>query len=325
MSEMIHKFEKPAFSVTEDETHTSGTFIVEPLEKGFGLTLGNALRRVLLSAIPGASVFAVRIEGASHEFCALDGVVEDVTQIILNLKELILEIDGNDEETREITVDAHGPCTVYARDLIIPSDVEVINGDLPIATLTEDGNLKMTIYACNGRGYVTCDENRTLKNVDTKPGVIATDSNYSPIVRVNYSVDSARVGHDSRYDKLTLYVTTKGSIKPSEAVETAAGMLIGHFEKFTEVGDLVNKKELNLFKEKVTEEVNKNADIDLIDLPLSMRSYNALKRHGYTKVGQLTELTEEDLMAFRNLGKKSLKEIEDNLNKLGLGFKKTNL
>jgi DNA-directed RNA polymerase subunit alpha len=324
MNKMIHPFEKPSFPIAkESEDATFGRFVIEPLERGFGLTIGNALRRVLLSAIPGASVYAVKIDGALHEFTALDGVSEDVTMIILNLKKLILEIDANDEDSRELTVECHGPCTVYAKDIQLPSDVKVINGDLEIAHLAEGGHLKMSLYACNGRGYVTCDENRVIKDISSNhSGLIATDSNYSPIVKVNYSVDATRVGHDSRYDKLTLEVTTNGSIAPSSVIAMAAEMLIVYFSKFIDLNETV--KNLDAFKEKEVEPQNKYADMDICELELSVRSGNALKRQGYTKVYQLTQISEEEMMKFRNLGKKSLKEIEDRLSELGLSFKKSN-
>jgi DNA-directed RNA polymerase subunit alpha len=323
MNKMIHPFEKPEFKIAkESEDQTSGHFVIEPLERGFGLTLGNALRRVLLSAIPGASVYAVKIEGALHEFTALEGVNEDVTMIILNLKKLILQIDGNDENSRELTLDCYGPCTVYAKDIQLPSDVSVINGDLEIAHLAEGGHLKMSIFACNGRGYVTCDENRVIKSTNSTVGLIATDSNYSPIVKVNYVVEPTRVGHDSRYDKLSLDVVTNGSVSPSDVIATAAEMLIVYFEKFTVLNDVV--KNLDAFKEKIQEPQNKYADMDINELELSVRSFNALKRQGYTKVYQLTQISEDEMMKFRNLGKKSLKEIEDRLAELGLSFKKSN-
>lgn len=319
---MIHQFEKPEFKIAHDsEDNKVGNFMIEPLEKGFGLTLGNALRRVLLSAIPGASVYAIEVNGALHEFTALDGVKEDVTMIILNLKKLIVKISTLDEESRKASLKVHGPCTVYARDLELPSDMEIVNGDLEIAHVSEGGELDLTIYCRNGRGYVTCDENRRLYEIASHVGLIATDSNYSPIVKVNYVVSSSRVGHDSGYDKLILDVTTDGSITPSDAVAAAAQMLIVYFNKFAELDEVV--KNLEAFKEKSPEPVNKFADMDINELELSVRSYNALKRQGYTKVLQLTQISEDEMMRFRNLGKKSLKEIEDKLTELGLSFKKS--
>lgn len=325
MNKMIHPFEKPSFTIaTEDEKSNYGKFSIEPLEKGFGLTLGNALRRVLIGAISGASVFAIKIEGASHEFCALPGVSEDVTAIILNLKKLVLKIDGNNEDTKELTIDVHGPCTVYAKDIVIPSDVEVINGDLPIATVNEDGHLKMSLFACNGRGYVTSDENAQTKSlVADRIGYIATDSNFSPIVKVNYTVDPARVGHESRFDKLTIEVTTDGSVKPSVVISQAADMLIGYFEKFTDLASELDRQKVT-FKEKEVAVVNKNMELDIFDCHLSQRSSNALKRAGFQKIGQLTQITQEQLASLRSLGKKSIKEIEDLLEELGLSFKKEN-
>lgn len=321
MEKMIHPFEKPKFQIAkENETKTHGDFVIEPLEKGFGLTLGNAFRRVLLSALPGASVYACKIEGALHEFSALEGVVEDVTTIILNLKRLILKIDDNFEETKKIEVSMHGPCVISAGDLVLPHDVTVVNSDLVIANLSEGGELNMTIYCRNGRGYVTCDENRLLSNTSSTVGLIATDSNYSPILKVNYEVEPTRVEHDSNYDKLLLSVTTDGSMAPSEAIALSAKMLISHLELFTNLEETVNN--LDAFKEEKIEPQNQFNNMSIEELDLSVRSYNCLKRQGFQTVHDLTQITEDEMMKFRNLGKKSLKEIEDKMAELGLNFRK---
>lgn len=323
MSKLIHAFEKPEFSIAkEDDSKTFGEFEIKPLEKGFGLTIGNALRRVLLSALPGASVYAINIEGALHEFSAISGIYEDVTTIILNLKQLILKIDDDSEESKRLEIELNGPCTVCAKDIIVPHDVTVINGDLEIAHLEEGGHLHMSIFARNGRGYVTCDENKQISSTDKTVGLIATDSNYSPIVKVNYEVEPTRVGHDSRFDLLKLEVTTDGSITPSEAVAMGAQMLIIHFEKFIDLNEIVSS--IDAFKDKEAEPVDKFTNMSIEDLDLSVRSYNCLKRQGIQTVIELSQKSEDEMMKLRNLGKKSLKEIEDKLAANGLSFKKSN-
>lgn len=323
MSKLIHAFEKPEFVIAkEDETKTFGEFEIKPLEKGFGLTVGNALRRVLLSALPGASVYAMKIDGVQHEFSAIPGIYEDVTTIILNLKQLILRIDDETEEEKHLEINVKGPCTVYAKDIVVPADVTIINGDLELAHIEEGGRLSMDILVRNGRGYVTCDENKQIAETALVAGLIATDSNYSPIVKVNYEVEPTRVGHDSRFDCLKLEVTTDGSVTPSEAVAMAAEMLIVHFEKFIGLNELVAN--IDAFKDKEAEPVDKFTNMSIEDLDLSVRSYNCLKRQGIQTVIELSQRSEDEMMKLRNLGKKSLKEIEDKLFALGLSFKKSN-
>ena len=325
MSKIVHPFEKPNFKVArQNETKTYGEFVLEPLERGFGLTLGNAFRRTLLSSLPGASVYSVSIDGVLHEFSTIKGVEEDVTMIILNLKDLILKIDDETESTKRLEVEVFGPCTVYAKDLIAPADVEIVNPDLEIAHLVEGGHLKMTVYARNGRGYVTCDENKTLVNSASIYGLIATDSNYSPIVKVNYEVEPTRIGHDSRYDSLKLEVETDGSVTPAAAVSMAANILISHFEKFLDLDTVISKIAADIFKEEEIATIDKFTNMTIDDLDLSVRSFNCLKRQGFQTVQELTQISEEEMMKFRNLGKKSLKEIEDKLAELGLSFKKVN-
>lgn len=324
MNKIIQPFEKPTFSVvSQSENKIYGEYILKPLERGFGLTLGNALRRVLLGSIPGASVYAVTIENALHEFSALDGVEEDVTRIILNLKRLILKIDGNNEDTKRLELEAFGPCTVYAKDLTAPHDVTIINPDMEIAHLAEGGHLKMVIYARNGRGYLTNEENKKKLNEDSsKPQfAIATDSNYSPVVKVNYEVEPTRVDQDSRYDSLKLEVTTDGSITAVEAIETASQILISHFERFLELQE-ISEKELDAFKDEEIKSTEKFNNMSIEELDLSVRSYNCLKRQGFQTVQELTQISEDEMMKFRNLGKKSLKEIQDKLAELGLAFKR---
>lgn len=337
MNKIVHPFEKPVFKIArENDSKTFGEFVIEPLEYGFALTIGNALRRVLLSSLPGASVYGVTLayhnpEDAKddfrpvlHEFTAMPGIEEDVTMIILNLKDLILKIDGNDDTTKKLELEAHGPCTVYAKDIQAPSDVDIINGDLEIAHIAEGGVLKMTIYAQNGRGYVTCDENKILHrdSVVSSVGFIATDSNYSPVTKANYKDEKTRVGHDSRYDKLKLEVTTNGSMSPADAVSLASRILISHFEKFIDLSETVANFET--FKDEEVQAADKLQNIKIEELDLTVRSYNCLKRQGYQTVQELTNISEDEIMKFRNLGKKSLKEIEDKLAELGLSFKKSN-
>ena len=314
----MRKFEKPSFKVAKFNTSTNyGEFVIEPLERGFGITLGNALRRVLLSSLPGASVYAVEIEGARHEFSALEGVVEDVTTIILNLKDLVLEIDEDDENSiKKINVDVKGPAEVTAADLQLPANVSVINPDLHIATVAEGGSLRMTIHARNGRGYVTAEGN---KSSNYHVGTIPTDSNYSPITKVSYVVEPTRVGHDSRYDRLHLEIWTNGSMLPQDALALAAKIVVEHFELFLEVSDIAQN--VNIIAEKVEKEVNVYEQMNIDELDLSVRSYNCLKRAGIQTVMELTQKTEEDMMKVRNLGKKSLKEVKEKLMAIGLSFR----
>ena len=314
----MRKFEKPSFKVAKFNTSTNyGEFVIEPLERGFGITLGNALRRVLLSSLPGASVYAVEIEGARHEFSALEGVVEDVTTIILNLKDLVLEIDEDDENSiKKINVDVKGPAEVTAADLQLPANVSVINPDLHIATVAEGGSLRMTIHARNGRGYVTAEGN---KSSNYHVGTIPTDSNYSPITKVSYVVEPTRVGHDSRYDRLHLEIWTNGSMLPQDALALAAKILVEHFELFLEVSDIAQN--VNIIAENVEKEVNVYEQMNIDELDLSVRSYNCLKRAGIQTVMELTQKTEEDMMKVRNLGKKSLKEVKEKLMAIGLSFR----
>ena len=303
-----------------DENEHYAKFVVAPLERGFGITVGNALRRVLLSALPGASVFAIQIEGVRHEFTAIPGVEEDVTAIILNLKDLVLKIDDRSTEPKKIEVDVKGPCTLKAGDLDLPALCSVCNPDLEIAHLNEKGHLKMTIYAANGRGYRTSDANKTEhKLLKETVGVIATDSNYSPVTKVAYSVEPTRVGHDSKFDKLVLEVTTNGSVKPHEAVAMAAELLIAHFQKFADLEETV--KGYKLVKEEVKPEENKYQNMLIEELDLSVRSNNCLKRAGITTVMELTQKSEDEMMKVRNLGKKSLKEVKEKLAGIGLHFR----
>ena len=292
-------------------------FLVSPLERGFGITLGNALRRVLLSALPGASVYAVQIEGVRHEFTAIKGCDEDVTAIILNLKDLVLKIDDESADTKYLTLDVHGPCTVKASDLVCPALVSVVNGDLEIAHLNAEGALKMTILVASGRGYVTSEQNKINRKIETV-GVISTDSNYSPVTKVAYSVEPTRVGHDSKFDALTLEVSTNASCTPAEAVTLASKLLINQLANFSLIE---SNKEYKMVKEAPKAEENKFQNMLIEELDLSVRSNNCLKRAGITTVMELTQRSEDEMMKVRNLGKKSLKEVKEKLNEIGLHFR----
>ena len=301
-----------------DSEKNYGKFVLAPLERGFGVTIGNALRRVLISSIEGASVFAGTIEGAMHEFTALDGVVEDVTGIVLNLKSLVVTIDTEvDDSVKVLSLDVTGPRTVTAADLNLPGDVRVINPDLVIAHVAEGGHLKMAVQCNKGRGYLTNEANKALSNFPI--GTIPTDSSYSPVTKVNYTIEPTRVEHDTNYDKLILEVWTNGAKSPVEAVSIAAEILIAHLQKFLnleeggKIGDIFSGGKLDASRE------FDNTSIE--ELELSCRSYNCLKRAGISTVQELCNKSEEEMMKVRNLGKKSLKEVKEKLIEMGLNFR----
>lgn len=318
-SRFPNPFQPIKFEITaSDESEHYAAFEVTPLERGFGTTIGNALRRVLLSALPGASVYAVEIEGVRHEFTAIPGVEEDVTGIILNLKDLVLKINDSTGESKRLEADFKGPGILKAEDLILPPFVEVVNPELEIAHLSENGHLKMSIYCANGRGYVTSEANKADRNI-AAIGVISTDSNYSPVVKVAYSVEPTRVGNDSKLDKLKMEITTDGSISPTDALALAAEMLIVHFKKFTDLDEEVKK--FNMTREETSHEDNKLQDMMIEELDLSVRANNCLKRAGISTVMELIQKSEDEMMKVRNLGKKSLKEVKEKLQALGLHFR----
>ena len=319
MPNIARPFEKPRFSKKLfDSTHNYGRFVIEPLERGFGLTVGNALRRVLLSSLPGASVYAIELEGARHEFSALEGVVEDVTQIILNLKNLVLINDAEGTESKTLELDVKGEKTVTAADLILPGGVSVVNPDLVIAHVTASGHLKGRFYVRNGRGYVTSEGNKANRYT-SRLGLIATDSNYSPVTKVSYSIDPTRVGNDARYDTLTLEVWTNGSLTPQAALNLASQILMAHFEGFLDLETTTS--DVNIMKEPTLEREDKFSNMTIVDLDLSVRSYNCLRRAGIETVYELTQKSEEEMMKVRNLGKKSLKEVKEKLLAHGLKFR----
>ncbi len=314
----MEKFKKPEFKIEDfsvEENH--GRFVVEPLERGFGTTLGNAIRRVLLSSLPGTAMYAVEIEGVRHEFSAISGVIEDVTALILNLKGLhyVSESYATSLEG-EIKLHVVGPKTVTAADLDTPAGVEVLNKDAYICTVAEGGVLNATIYVKTGRGYVLAEKNKSDKH---SFGTIPTDSNFTPIKKVAFEVTPTRVGHDANFDKLVLDVTTNGAFTPQEAVALSAKILIEHLELFSALEDITNFE--NIMDETVVEEHDKYQDMSIEELDLSVRSYNCLKRANIQTVQELTAKTEDDMMKVKNLGKKSLKEIKEKLKSCGLSFK----
>ena len=316
----MQKFERAHFEVKEyDESQHYGKFVFEPLERGFGTTIGNALRRVLLSSLPGAAVFSIKVDGVYHEFTSIPGIVEDVTAIILNIKTLVMSIQ--DDEIYTLRISKQGPGAVTGADIICPEGVEVISKDLHICTLEEGGMLEMELQARIGRGYVSADTNKQLYQTPNQPlGIIYTDSIYTPIEKVSYNVEPTRVGQDAHYDKVTLEIWTDSSLSPAESVALASRILIDHLELLTNVHEAVNDME-SVMKEAQGEVQNKGLVMMIEDLDLSVRSYNCLKRAGIQTVEQLTQRTEDEMMRVRNLGKKSLKEVKDKIYDLGLSFK----
>lgn len=314
----MEKFKKPEFKIEDvnvEENHAK--FVVEPLERGFGITLGNAIRRVLLSSLPGTAMYAIAVEGVRHEFSAINGVKEDVTSLILNLKQVnfvsesyATELDG------EIKLHVVGPRVVTAADFDCPSGVRILNKDTYICTVAEGGTLDATIYVKTGRGYALAEKN---KNNKLAFGTIPTDSNYTPIKKVGYEVTPTRVGHDNNYDKLVLDVTTNGAFSPQEAVTIASKILIDHLELFAQLENIASFD--SIMDEDKVEEHDKYQEMSIEELDLSVRSYNCLKRANIATVQELTQKSEDDMMKVRNLGKKSLKEVREKLKALGLSFR----
>lgn len=322
MANLAKPFERVSFKVAQiDASDNYGKFVIEPLERGYGLTIGNSLRRILLSSLPGAAVCGVEIEGAEHEFSALKGIEEDVTSIILNLRDIIFVVDDEEKEDKKITLSVKGPKVVKASDLELPAFVSVVNPEVEIAHVVEGGSLNMNIYVRRGRGYMTADSNKQLRGKIevSQLGYIVTDSNYSPVTRASYAVEPARVGHDSRFDKLTLEVWTNGSILPQSAVALASQMLVTNLLPFVDLEKTV--EEINMIKEEEKQEENKFEVMPIEELDLSVRSYNCLKRAAISTVAELTQKTEEEMMKVRNLGKKSLKEVKEKLAENGLSFR----
>ncbi|WP_110113932.1 DNA-directed RNA polymerase subunit alpha [Bacillus sp. CGMCC 1.16541] len=310
------EIEKPKIETVEiSDDRKYGKFVVEPLERGYGTTLGNSLRRILLSSLPGAAVTSIQIDGVLHEFSTIPGVVEDVTNIILNVKKLALKIYSEEEKTLEIDVQGQGAVT--AADIQGDSDVEILNPDLHIATLESDAHFRMRLTARTGRGYTPADAN---KREDQPIGVLPIDSIYTPVTRVAYFVENTRVGQMTNYDKLTLDVWTDGSIEPEKAVALGAKILTEHLNIFVNLTDEAQKAEIMVEKEEDQKE--KVLEMTIEELDLSVRSYNCLKRAGINTVQELANKTEEDMMKVRNLGRKSLEEVKAKLEELGLGLRK---
>ena len=307
------EIEKPKIETISDDAKY-GKFVVEPLERGYGNTLGNSLRRILLSSLPGAAVTSIQIDGVLHEFSTVEGVVEDVASIILNVKKLALKIYSDEEKVIEIDVNGEG--VVTAADITHDSDVEILNPDLYIATIAKNGHLRMRMYAQRGRGYTPADQN---KREDLPIGVIPIDSIYTPVSRVNYTVENTRVGQSSDYDKLSLDVWTDGSIGPKEAISLGAKILTEHLNIFVGLTDEAKTAEIMVEKEEDQKE--KVLEMTIEELDLSVRSYNCLKRAGINTVLELANKSEDDMMKVRNLGRKSLEEVKAKLEELGLGLR----
>ena len=309
---------------TIEETTNLGKFLLEPLEYRYGTPLGNALRRVLLSSIPGGAIFSIRIDGVYHEFTGIKGVKEDVASIILNLKQLILDIDIHDNEVYTLRIDQEGPKTVVAGDIECPTGVTVLNKDLPICTLSEGGSMHMELQARLGRGFVRSDVNKRMYQNEGQPlGIIYTDSLYSPVKNVSYVSTPVKGEDGSMYDSLELEITTDETIKPSEALAVAGKILRDHLSILASVDEAsleVKEKEVEVSEELVAHTTHKMIE----DLELSVRSYNCLKRAGIATVDELTQKTEEEMIHVRNLGKKSLQEVKDKIKELGLSFKQNN-
>lgn len=311
----VLKFIKPDARFESGEKDYTGTFYLKPLERGYGQTIGNALRRVLLSSLPGAAIISIEIDGVQHEFTSIPGVVEDVTSIILNLKGVVLKFLSDDVSEKRLEIDVTGPHTVTAEDIICDEQVEVINPDQFICRVNA-GHLRIQMKASKGRGYSSADMNRAKANA--QPGIIAIDSIYTPVVKVGYKVNKIMVKDDPTFEELVMDVETNGGITPEHAIASAAKILI---DQLSSVLDLSEKaKEEVSVVEKPAETQSSYPDKQIEILDLGVRSYNCLKRAGINTIGELTEKTEEDMMKIRNLGKKSLKEIKDKLTELNLGF-----
>lgn len=313
----MFEFEKPKIEIVEiSDDNKYGKFVVEPLERGYGTTLGNSLRRIMLSSLPGTAVTHVKIKGVLHEFSSIPGVKEDVTEIVMNIKSLVIKNNSLTNEPKQAYIDVAGDCVVRASDIHVDGDIEIINPDLVIANLSgPDARLEMELTIGNGRGYVGSDKN---KEADAPIDVIAIDSIYTPVERVNLTVQNTRVGQVTDYDKLTLDVFTNGAIAPDEAVSLAARVLVEHLNLFVDLSE--NAKSVDVMVESVTDEKEKILEMNIDELELSVRSYNCLKRAGINTVEELINKTPEDMMKVRNLGRKSLDEVLAKLKELGLSL-----
>ena len=312
-------FENPNIEIVEiSEDKKYGRFVVEPLERGYGITLGNSLRRIMLSSLPGAAVSQIKIEGVLHEFSAIPGVKEDVTEIVMNIKELAIRNNSSSDEPKTAYIEFEGEGVVTAADIQVDSDIEIINPDLVIAHLNggNDCKLYMELTITKNRGYISADKNKTP---DTPIGKIAVDSIYTPVERVNMTVEDTRVGQVTDYDKLTLDVYTNGTMGPDEAVSMAAKVLSEHLNLFVNLSDAA--QDLSVIADKPDDTTGKTLEMSIDELELSVRSYNCLKRAGINTVAELCDKSPEDMMKVRNLGRKSMEEVEQKLSELGLSLK----
>ena len=310
-------FEKPTYKITEYvENNNYGKFELEPLERGFGTTLGNSLRRVMLSSMPGSAIVAVKIDGVMHEFQTIEGVIEDVTTIVLNLKNIVVKNNTEEEKTLHLYADTEGE--VRASDIEADADVEIINKDQIIATLAKGGKLDMELLVRNGRGYVPSTDNKKYIE-NNKIGFIPIDALYSPVERISYEVESASVGQDANYDKLILNVHTNGSMRPEEAVALGSKILIEHYNILVNLSDIADMTGIMTAKQEDSK--LKKLETPIEDLDFSVRAFNCLKRANINTLGDLTEKSELEMMKIRNLGKKSLKEVIDKIKGMGLRFR----
>ena len=307
------EFEKPTITNVIDEESNYGKFVVEPLERGYGMTLGNALRRILLSSLPGAAVSSVKIDGVLHEFSTISGVKEDVTEIILNLKKLAVRLE---EDEKRAYLNCVGPMEVTAKDIVCDQDIEIFNPDLHIATLAENATLVMEINLKRGRGYQVAEMNKTD---DTPVGVILVDSIFTPVKKVNFTVENTRVGQITDYDKLILEIWTDGSISPTEGVSIGAKIMKEHLDLFIGLSDGAENMSILVTKEEDSK--SKALEMSIEELDLSVRSSNCLKRASINTVEELVKKSEDDMMKVRNLGKKSLEEVKAKLHELGLSLR----
>ncbi len=314
----MFEFEKPRIEIAEiSDDNKYGKFVVEPLERGYGITLGNSLRRIMLSSLPGTAVSQVKIKGVLHEFSSLPGVKEDVTEIVMNIKDLCIKNNSTTNEPKVAYIDASGDKVVTAGDIQVDADLEILNPDLVIANLSgPEAKLEMELLITNGRGYVGSDKN---KGLDSSIDAIAVDSIYTPVERVNLTVQNTRVGQVTDYDKLTLDVFTNGTVAPDEAVSLAAKVLSEHLNLFIDLSE--NAKSVDVMVEKEDDQKEKVLEMSIDELELSVRSYNCLKRAGINTVEELTNKTPDDMMKVRNLGRKSLDEVYAKLKELGLSLR----
>ena len=313
------KFEKPDYKVKEYiESNHYGKFEIEPLERGFGTTLGNALRRVMLSSLPGDAITSVKIDGVAHEFQKIDGVIEDVTAIVLNLKSVVIK-NHSDNYDYVLRINKSEAGEVLASDIEADTDIEILNPEQVICTLAEGASISMEMTIGHGRGYNRAEENKLIYGENAKQNTIFIDSLFAPIERINYEVESARVGQDNTYDKLILEVWTNGSITPEESVALASRILIEHFEILADLNEIAD--ETGLMSSKAEDPNQKALETSIDDLDLSVRAYNCLKRAGILTLHDLVDKSENEMMKIRNLGKKSLKEVIDKVKSMGLNFR----